>query len=753
MRRLVLALVTGILLLLLAGVGTATAGTPEGQSTGQSAGSDQAAGTVAGSAQQETRNGSSPEQVVVPADGGSVSEVNEAASDAEAANLNGTEQTAGQIQSGCCGGTQVIGQSAENDQDALALALTYQAGASNANAPVSVLSPGGDGAVSQSNEASSDAAAGNVNGTKQAAAQVQGGGLGHDGGSGSCQVCGGGAGSQVIGQSADSDQAAGAVALTEQEGASNENISVRVLSPGSNGPVSQSNAASSSAAAGNVNGTQQLAGQVQGGGCCGGSQVIGQSAESDQEAGALAATKQVDPSNRNISVRVLSPGGDGAVSQSNEASSDAAAGNVNGTKQAAAQVQGGGLGHDGGSGSCQVCGGGAGSQVIGQSADSDQAAGAVALTEQEGASNENISVRVLSPGSNGPVSQSNAASSSAAAGNVNGTQQLAGQVQGGGCCGGSQVIGQSAESDQEAGALAATKQVDPSNRNISVRVLSPGGDGAVSQSNEASSDAAAGNVNGTKQAAAQGQGGSGLQVIGQEAKSDQHALAGALTVQLGAANENAPVRVLSPGGGGPVSQTNSATSNAAAGNLDYTGQYAAQKQGGSERGCCGSGIQAIGQSAQNDQGAVALAGTVQVGSRQPCGCGMGYGLGNSSTPTRVLSPGHDGPVTQANIADSNATAVNWNETQQAASQTQDRPVRCVCFGGDAIQAIGQLSGGYQSAAAIATTLQLGARNHSAPVRTSSPGSGHGMKRVEPDAADHVDVRGAATDQLQTQNER
>ena len=65
-------------------------------------------------------------------------------------------------------------------------------------------------------------------------------------------------------------------------------------------------------------------------------------------------------------------------------------------------------------------------------------------------------------------------------------------------------------------------------------------------------------------------------------------------------NENAPVRVLSPGDGGAVSQSNDASSNATAGNLNVTGQSADQAQtGGSCK--CGSGLQVIGQFADNEQ--------------------------------------------------------------------------------------------------------------------------------------------------------
>ena len=96
---------------------------------------------------------------------------------------------------------------------------------------------------------------------------------------------------------------------------------------------------------------------------------------------------------------------------------------------------------------------------------------------------------MLSPGNDGAVTQSNDASSDAAAGNLNATQQTADQDQSGGgaCCksDGTQVIGQSADSDQTAGALAATVQEKPSNTNVGIRVLSPGNDGPVSQSNDA----------------------------------------------------------------------------------------------------------------------------------------------------------------------------------------------------------------------------------------------------------------------------
>jgi hypothetical protein len=907
MKRLLLALTLGVLLVLLVGFGTATAASPlAGEEAGQLATSGQSAGGFAGTAQQGPSNSNTPIRVLSPGDDGSVTQSNTASSDATAANLNGTEQTADQDQTGGSG-LQVAGQAAENAQGALAIGVTAQSGATNTNEPVRVGSKGDGGDVEQSNDASSDATAFNGNLTKQSAEQDQQGGDCKCGGAGT-QVVGqeakneqdaaalsatkqekpsnsnisvrvlspgddgdvsqsnvassdataanlnatkqtadqdaaGGSGEQLIGQSAKSDQDAEAVALTEQKAPSNENISVRVLSPGNGGSVSQSNVASSDAEAVNANKTTQDASQDPKGSSCkcesGDTQIIGQSAKNEQEATAISATKQEKPSNKNISVRVLSPGDDGDVSQSNEATSGAAAVNLNGTKQKAdQQAEDGGSckcgsgsiqfigqsakndqdatalsvtkqekpsnentpirvlskgdngdveqsntassealalnlngtkqeadqraggeavkaespdlkpeGWDGKDGrdSCKCSGGGL--QIIGQSAENEQEAAALSVTKQEKPSNENAPIRVLSKGDNGDVEQSNDASSQAIALNLNGTKQEATQQAGGheemadgsirkpdgwdgkdgrdGCkCGGDglQLIGQSAESDQKAIALSATIQEKPSNENSPIRVLSKGDNGDVEQSNTASSDALAVNLNGTKQKADQESGGSGIQVIGQESKSGQFALGAALTAQLGASNENAPVRVLSRGDDGSVTQSNDASSSAVGANINLTHQEANQEQAGGN--CCGSGIQAIGQSAKNWQGAKAIALTFQLGSKEPCGCKDGSGFGNSNSPIRVKSKGDGGDVEQSNDASSYALAANANWTKQHANQL-DGSDSCGCkksHGG--IQAIGQESKNHQFAAGLAATFQLGAANKLSPHGKEQPRKAH-----------------------------
>ena len=254
MKRAFLALTVALLLLLVAGVGTAAANPPASQGSGQWAGSQEDAGAAAGTAQQEPANENSPAGVLSPGDDGSVSQSNEASSEATAENTNQTQQDAEQRQ-GLCAAPGVVGLDGK---------FCYQ--------PYPAPSP-------------------------------------RDECPSSCTP--GGGGSQVAGQSADNEQDATAIAGTVQEEPSNDNVSVRVLSPGDEGSVSQSNEASSEATAVNANLTGQDADQTQAGGS--GLQAIGQSADNDQDATAVSGTKQEKPSNSNISVRVLSPGDDGDV--------------------------------------------------------------------------------------------------------------------------------------------------------------------------------------------------------------------------------------------------------------------------------------------------------------------------------------------------------------------------------------------------------------------------------------------------------
>ena len=319
------------------------------------------------------------------------------------------------------------------------------------------------------------------------------------------------------------------------------------------------------------------------------------------------------------------------MSQSNSVDSDATALNVNLTKQDADQDQGGRSKECG-------CHDGSGIQAIGQEAKSEQGALAASLAAQSGghdrcgcdsSGNTNAPVRVDSYGDGGSVRQSNSVDSDATAANLNALKQDADQDQSG--SGGIQAIGQEAKNEQAAIGLSAALQHGASNSNTPVRVDSKGDGGRVSQSNSVDSDATALNVNLTKQDADQDQGGRGkecgchdgigIQAIGQEAKSEQGALAASLAAQAGASNDNAPVRVDSKGDGGSVHQSNSVDSDATAANLNALKQDADQDQAGGG----GIAIQAIGQSAKNEQAAIGLSAALQ------------FGASNSNTPVAVDS--------------------------------------------------------------------------------------------------------------------
>jgi hypothetical protein len=687
------------------------------QAIGQDADNDQSATALSAAKQDGATNKNIPVRVLSRGDGGDVSQSNSVDSSAAAGNLNVTKQYADQDQGGKskgeCGcasdGIQAIGQDAKSEQSAGALSVALQSGASNTNTPVRVGSKGDDGDVSQSNSVESNATALNANLTGQKADQEQ---------SGDCRCASGG--TQAIGQEAKNDQSAAAASLAAQSGghdrcgcgsSGNTNTPVRVDSKGDGGSVEQSNSVDSSAKAANLNLTGQDADQAQGGS---GTQAIGQEAKNEQDALAASAALQSGASNTNTPVRVDSKGDDGDVAQSNSVDSHAKALNANLTKQDADQAQHG-----------SSCGCGSdGTQAIGQEAKSEQGAAAFSLGLQHGASNDNAPVRVDSKGDGGSVDQSNSVDSDATAANLNALKQDADQEQAG--SGGIQAIGQEAKNEQAAIALSAALQHGASNSNTPVRVDSKGDGGDVSQSNSVDSDATALNVNLTKQDADQKQGGrdkecgchgTGIQAIGQEAKSEQGALAASLAAQAGASNENAPVRVDSKGDGGSVDQSNSVDSDATAANLNALKQDADQEQAGGG----GIAIQAIGQSAKNEQAAIGLSAALQ------------FGASNSNTPVAVDSKGDSGDVSQSNSVESDATALNINLTKQDADQDQGgRGMECGCHKAIGIQAIGQEAKNEQGALAGSLAIQAFGRdkcgcpsggNSNTPVGVGSYGSG------------------------------
>src|SRR6188474_1836548 len=91
-----------------------------------------------------------------------------------------------------------------------------------------------------------------------------------------------------------------------------------------------------------------------------------------------------------------------------------------------------------------------------------------------------------------------------------------------------QTAGQSAGSGQSASGGSGAYQMGPRNSAGSIRVLSPGDSGNVTQSNNTTAGAIAANGNKTEQAVDQSQTGGGYgsdatQIAGQEAQNAQHA--------------------------------------------------------------------------------------------------------------------------------------------------------------------------------------------------------------------------------------
>lgn len=389
---------------------------------------------------------------------------------------------------------------------------------------------------------------------------------------------------QGVGQTATTGQSATSNASSTQTNPTNSNISVRIFSPGDAGSVAQSNTSAAGSAALNKAETTQAASQAQSGA---GEQAVGQKAETGQSADSSATSEQTKPTNTNIDVRIDSPGGGGNVDQSNTSIAGSIAGNKATTEQGAEQQQGG---------ACGCKGSGSGVQAVGQQAGTGQEANSEATSKQDHPSNDNISVRIYSPGENGDVKQSNNSAALSAAGNLAETGQGVSQTQAGGCgCGDLvQAVGQKAITGQLADSAASSTQKGASNSNLPVRIKSAGGDGNVDQSNNSLALSAALNAAKTTQAVEQtqagcgcrppkkeyghGSGGAGVQAVGQWAETWQGADSSATSEQFYPVNKNAPVREKSPGGGGSVEQSNNSLAGSLAANLAGTMQWVRQVQ-------------------------------------------------------------------------------------------------------------------------------------------------------------------------------
>ena len=181
-------------------------------------------------------------------------------------------------------------------------------------------------------------------------------------------------------------------------------------------------------------------------------------------------------------------------------------------------------------------------------------------------------------------------------------------------------------------------------------------------------------------------------MAGQGADNHQKADADAFALQVKPSNVNAPVRVLSKGDDGDVTQSNSTTAIAAALNDNDTKQTIDQSQtGGRSHGS--DFVQVAGQGSWSKQKADADAAAIQLGAT------------NVNAPVREGSPNrrHGGSVDQSNSVGALALALNENKTRQSLTQWQTG------YGSLYLQVAGQGSWTEQYGGAMSLGLQGGMR--------------------------------------------
>ena len=367
----------------------------------QQAATDQQAGAAAISKQDAT-NANVPVNIAggnVSAGPSSANQLASSEAEAKASNDADTSQKQNQDQtvgggscSAGCGGAgaaQIGAQLSDTKQNAGALAVSDQ-NAVNANVPVNVAggnTTSGPSSANQLANSEAEAKASNDADTTQKQTQTQN----VDGSS--CHVGCGGAGAAQIGvQAADTKQDAAAAAISKQN-AVNANVPVNVA--GGNitaGPSSANQLANSEAEAKSSNEadttqkqdqTQNVGGRSSckiGCGGAGGFQADIQLADTSQSAGSRAVCRQ-NAVNANVPVNVAGgniTSGPSSANQLANSEAEAKASNEADTTQKQDQTQ-----NVGGSSSCLAgCGGAGGFQLGIQKADTQQWAGAFALSDQ-----------------------------------------------------------------------------------------------------------------------------------------------------------------------------------------------------------------------------------------------------------------------------------------------------------------------------------------------------------------------------------
>jgi hypothetical protein len=124
-------------------------------------------------------------------------------------------------------------------------------------------------------------------------------------------------------QQAGTEQSAGADTSATQQQPTNIAISIRIDSPGNDGPINQTNVVIGGATGANDASTSQGGGNG------------GQNASTDQQAGATTNVSQDAAGNLVVVIRINSPGRNGPISQTNAAAGSSNASNTSATSQGA----------------------------------------------------------------------------------------------------------------------------------------------------------------------------------------------------------------------------------------------------------------------------------------------------------------------------------------------------------------------------------------------------------------------------------
>jgi hypothetical protein len=511
-----------------------------------------------------------------------------------AQNDNATSQRASPTQTG----------GSEQAQSTIQVAPTQQSANATSRSNQSATDLASGGAANQENKSSSSAISRNSNETKQSSLQDQE--------SPPTPDATPHAQTQSSTQSAPTTQHADASATSHQVAPTNINISVRIDSPGDNGPVNQTNSSTANAVSDNANTSSQDLKQTQGGRRPGGEQSLsaGQRAPTNQVANATSSSKQVAPTNLNITIRNKSPGDEGAVTQTNASDSSADAGNMNAPTQTAGQVQesAGHTSYPPASTPQPTPAGTTKSQTSMQSAPTTQSSNASAASLQQAPTSADVAVtvdkdardpngsdrhgtliEVWIPEKEGwpdkaVPTRTNSSSADATAVNSNETTQSADQRQTAPSGGATQVGGGSQ--------TQAVRQSAPTTQNAAANAASEAS-GSGAETNISLGKATVDNSNQTTQNAVQVQkgglaGGSQMQIVEQIAPTVQSAIAESLSVLTGATD---------PGTDGWSLQTNISSAVVTAGKSNQTAQSAQQVQVGTSE--TQSQVQVVEQSVAN----------------------------------------------------------------------------------------------------------------------------------------------------------